>query len=55
MTGFLLWRRRRDLNPRTLSRLAVFETAPFSLLGTSPALNNYIIEIGYRFKEVKDM
>ena len=25
----------RDLNPRTLARLAVFETAPFSRLGNS--------------------
>ena len=30
------WRRRRGSNPRTLSRLLVFETSPFSLLGTSP-------------------
>jgi hypothetical protein len=35
-TGFHLWRRRRGSNPRTLARLPVFETGPFSLLGTSP-------------------
>ena len=34
----------RDLNPRTLSRLAVFETAPFSLLGNSPDANNSIAQ-----------
>ena len=31
------WRRKRDLNPRTvISRLSVFKTDPFSLLGISP-------------------
>lgn len=39
------WRRRGDSNPRTLSRLLVFETSPFSLLGTSPCEKYYSIVI----------
>ena len=36
--AILAWRRMRESNPRALSRLAVFETAPFGLLGNSPLM-----------------